>query len=63
MAFRGNFDEKTVPAVAVDTNDKYLGFKKTSELHFTVPSEIPLEAVPYFEIQRETFTCFPVTEK
>jgi len=28
-----------------------------------VPSEIPLEAVPYFEIQRETFTCFPVTEK
>lgn len=59
MAFRGDFDPRQIPVLCPDLGDGQLGFSKIDPLHYAVNAGKLRDLVPYYEVQEETFTCFP----
>jgi hypothetical protein len=64
LALTGDFEEKDIPVIQLEPSDpgKKLIPEPDKDLRFKIKELEGYQFIPYFRINTETFTCFPVYE-
>jgi DUF1680 family protein len=62
LALTGDFEEKDIPVIQLEPSDpgKKLSLEPDKDLHFKIRDLEGYQFIPYYQINTETFTCFPV---
>jgi DUF1680 family protein len=62
LALKGSFDEKDIPRIALDPRDPGKGLESRGDIRFGLKDKTGWEFIPYYAVQDEVFTCFPIME-
>jgi DUF1680 family protein len=60
LALTGNFSEKEIPQLSFPIEDLEKNLIPQGNLRFDVKAHKGYRYIPYYEVQDEVFTCFPI---